>query len=621
MSEIVDDFEKKAKFKDEDEADVIREQLEELVSNILVQVERRDARFHATLVQSGSVYEGVKVHQPDEFDFMIRINALNNGPLFHPCDKGDGHVKLTLNDDEWKEFKDEQGFFSPNRLSFYFKKLVNEALSDTEIPQGLSIKLADPNLIEGPWGAVYSNVLGDSSNEDSSSDVLYSETHGPATTLKIKWNGGGSYKNLEVSVDLTLILDYHISKLPIQLPRLPQSVQDCLQRSGFHVVPSGFDIWRISFSVAEKEILCSSPGGFKGCYRVLKIVRDITSARLGLDSALVPSYMIKTVLLTRLFTEGCRWEKEFWSQEINNTLKIMLQGMEKMEIQSFFIPQYNLLTKGDHDNRLRRYVLEDMLNQVGDLKIMHTLEEVEEAKQQIAVLQMIDVLEFVFTSSFIRNDPPVAIWSKMFINIGKAPDPGFFGYFWEQFTNLDSTDLDKNAYRTLISLWSLLEEFFKRLLSSLQGEVRVLAHKFYIRTCEKKQRFELKHQITTERTVEQASVHQFFYEEFVRHSVDRCDDENSYSYWSSIHKEISPTYRSTGVFQDVVDVTLAEGRDKGLAMFKQRLQQYLALFPEPCLMDLVVSYIGQMIYYGRDKMKRKLEYITISDHATELDLD
>lgn len=108
----------------------------------------------------------------------------------------------------------EQGFFSPNRLSFYFKKLVNEAVSDTEIPQGLSIKLADPDLIEGPWGAVYSNVLGDSSNEDSSSDVLYSETHGPATTLKIKWNGGESYKDLEVSVDLTLILDLPHIKAP-----------------------------------------------------------------------------------------------------------------------------------------------------------------------------------------------------------------------------------------------------------------------------------------------------------------------------------------------------------------------------------------------------------------------
>ena len=139
MSEIVEYFEGKARFTDKNEADVIRQKLENLVNNIQVQVEKRDERFQSSLLQSGSVYEGVKVHEPDEFDFMVIINSLTKKPLFYPCEKGDGYVKIALEEDEWKEFKDEQGFFSPNLLSRHFKKLVNEFLSDTEVPEGLSI--------------------------------------------------------------------------------------------------------------------------------------------------------------------------------------------------------------------------------------------------------------------------------------------------------------------------------------------------------------------------------------------------------------------------------------------------------------------------------------------------
>ena len=82
---------------------------------------------------------------------------------------------------------------------------------------------------------------------------MYSETHGPATTLTIYWQGGNSYKNLAVSVDLTLTLDYQKSKLPVQLTKPSQKVNPVLQKCGFHVaVPAGFDSWRVSFSMVEK---------------------------------------------------------------------------------------------------------------------------------------------------------------------------------------------------------------------------------------------------------------------------------------------------------------------------------------------------------------------------------
>ena len=421
-----------------------RLKLERLVNNILAQVEERDKRFQSTLIQSGSVYEGVKVHQPDEFDFMVRINSLTNKPLFYPCEKGDGYVKIALEEDEWKEFKDDQGFFSPNLLSRHFKKLVNESLSDTDVPEGLRIQRASQDLLDSSWGPVYSNLLGNSSGQDNPSGVMYSETHGPATTLYIIWQGGSSYKNLEVTVDLTLTLECPISKLPVQLPKLPQSVVKCLQRSGFLVVPSGFDIWRISFSMAEKELLCCSHDGFKACYRVLKIMRNTISERLGLEPSLVPSYVFKSVLLSQLFTAGHSWEQEVWSQQIGNALEVILQGIMCEKIHSFFIQGYNLLSTTDHENKLRQCIVEKMLNRVRGLQMKHTPEDDTEAKQQIRVLKMIDLLDYVVSSTLGGNDP-TAVWNKMFVSIDNIPESHKFGGFWNQFTDLNSTVLDEDA--------------------------------------------------------------------------------------------------------------------------------------------------------------------------------
>jgi len=199
MSEIVERFEKKAKFEDDSEAVLIREKLERFVANILAEVEKRDKRFQSTLIQSGSVYEGMKVRRPDEFDFMIRIDSLADKPLFHPCDKGEGYTKLILKEQKWEEFNDGEGFFNPNLLSRFFKKLVNASLSDAELPEGLAIQQVNQELFRKTWWPVFSDILGKSDGQESSSGVMYSETHGPATTLYIQWQlilqGSNSYRN------------------------------------------------------------------------------------------------------------------------------------------------------------------------------------------------------------------------------------------------------------------------------------------------------------------------------------------------------------------------------------------------------------------------------------------
>ena len=615
MHEVIEDFKKKASFKDETEANVIREKLEKLVNNILVEVEKRDKRFQTTLIQSGSVYEGVKVYRPDEFDFMIRINSLSNKPSFHPCDKGDGYVKMTMEDKDWIEFKDERGFYSPNKLSRYFKKLINESLRDTKVPEGLAIKTADDNLLEGPWGPVYLDVLGVSKIEDKPSSVMYSETHGPAITLYIRWDGGSNYSDLTVSVDLTLSLEFDISKIPVKLSQLPQTVEQELQMTGFHVVPAGFDTWRISFSMIEKQLLSRSPDGFKTCYRVLKIMRDTISAQLGLDASLVPSYIFKTVLLSQLFIRGVDfWKKERLPGAIEQVLQIVTQGVARLQINSFFLSRYNLISKSDHENKLKQCILEEMLNITRGLEMKYTREDVKEIKRKVRVLELVDLLEYI-TLTAVGGKDPTELWNKMFVNIGTIPESRKFGWFWNQVSDLNNTSLDEEAYKILCEMWSLVEVAIGQLRSSLKGDLSLLALKFHVRLCEKKKEFEKTHNVQQGRVIKKMSVHQLAQEMFEDIFDSYVDEEHSS--WSNLHRAIPSNWKPLSLLKEVANETVNAGSEKGLALFKHRLHDLLKIFSESALISLSVSFVGQIIYYAQDDLRRKLEYITIP----ELDLD
>ena len=614
MSHIVENFEERAKFIDESEAELIREKLEILVSNILTQVEKRDSRFQSTLVKSGSVYEGTKVCEPDEFDFMIRLNSLTNTPFLHPCDKGDGYVKLSLESREWEDFKDADGFFSPNLLSRFFKRLVSKSLDDIKVPEGLAVFRTRPSLSKATWWPVYADLLGNS-GEESQSGAMYSENHGPATTLYVQWQGGSSYQDLKISVDLTLSIDYPISKLPAPLSEIPLAeANSILQRCGFHVVPAGFDSWRISFSMVEKEVLATSPDGLKQCYRVLKIVRDVVSKKLGWDPSLVPSYVFKSVLLSQLFTNGHRWEKELRSQTIIELLDHVMQGVEAEKIQSCFLRRYNLLSPSDHENKLRQCLLEEMLCLIRGMEMVFSEEKARERRRQIRVLQMIDVLDYMI-SCILRGTNPSVVWNKVFVNISNVPNSRKHGWFMNELTDLNCTELSKEAYYKLVQLWSPTEDFFRKLLIKLKGEQNLLAQKFKIFLFKKKENFERQHMRLTENDVEKVSAHQYVFD-WMDDFVD-CYIEDDNSTLPNLHKAIRPEFTSSGFFQGVAEVATIEGSSKGLALLKHRLKGGLFMVPEEFLMDGVVDYVIHIIVRAKGVLKLKLEHISIP----ELDLD
>ena len=635
MSYIVERFEEKAKFTNESEAELIREKLEILVNNIVTQMEKHDSRFQSTLVKSGSVYEGTKVCEPNEFDFMVKITPLTDKPsiLQSSCARDDGYVQLSLEEDQWKDFRDEKGFFSPYSLSRYFKKLIMESISDVETPEGLSIYRAPQDESEGRLWLLYRGILCDN-GEENAAGVTYSETHGPSTTLNIHWKGVKPYDNLEVNVDLTPSIDLPISSLPVQpitdvRPEVQPKLQGILQKTGFHVVPAGFDEWRISFSKAEKEILATSPDGFKACYKVLKVLRDDVSEKLRLRTSLFPSYLFKTVLLSQLFTKDVHaWEKEFRSQMIIDVLELVLQAIKQEKLPSFFIPSSLLLSKA-HENRLRECLVEDMLNEVKGFKMANSLMDVEEKKQQVKILQLIELLEYIF-SCVKDEENPTNVWKMMFANIDSVPGSRTasekFDVSWIDIIDVTVTELRPAAYRNLKKIWNILEAFVPRLLASLGDDETQLAQIYQFFILEKMKRFEAEQPHLSKEEVPQIRACELVSDWIFVHVVEKYMD-NDNTTLSSTHKILPPEFclPDDSPFQEIADIAMEKGSKEALAIFEKVLNEYLSGIPEESIIKAIVYFIKETFLHSKEALKLELDHITIPEQkpisCAELDLD
>ena len=228
---------------------------------------------------------------------------------------------------------------------------------------------------------------------------------------------------------------------------------------------------------------------------------------------------------------------------------------------------------------------------------------------------MVDVLDYMI-SSFLRGKNLSVVWNKVFVNINNVPNARKHGWFTNELTDLNCTELSEKAYFKLIQIWNFTEDFFRKLLISLKGELNLLAQKFKILLFMKKENFERQHMRLTENEVEKVSLHQFALE-FIDDSFVDCYVEDENSTLPNLHKAIRPEFKSSGFFQGVAEVATREGSSRGLARLKQQLEKYLFMVPEEYLMDGIVDYVRHIIVHAKEVLKLKLEHVSIP----ELDLD
>ena len=249
----------------------------------------------------------------------------------------------------------------------------------------------------------------------------------------------------------------------------------------------------------------------------------------------------------------------------------------------------------------------------------HTREEVRETKRQIRLLEVVNVLEFLVSETLGGKDL-TALWNKLFVNIDDVPTDETYeeGKFKVQITDLDRLDLDEDVYVRLIQEWSALEYLFDQLIAALPEDLKNLARKFYIRTWDKRKKFERQHKGALANQIKQITIHEAACQYIMEYSENYLDGKGSAAKcYSNLLKAIPPGYTSPGFLQDVADITLKDGSERGRVVFRERLLKYMSSVPESVLISLLAGFISQIFVHGQKVLRRKLDYIKLP----ELDLD
>ena len=220
------------------EIENMKRSIEEFMSKWAKKIAEIDDRFKGTLLHSGSVYEGTKVGDPDEFDYMLCLDGLAQicSIIFDEDTKYDEVVVHKSVDESrrYEELFDGEQLESGKVMSVFVEvaKRALTVLDLTSVAREMYVEgLTEHTLVEDTWtlaGTVTCN-------------------------LKFKWTGL-YYKQLVITVDLVPAIPLH------HWPQIAREASSLLTEDiksrGCHLVPkSGY--WRLSFSLAEKLIMGS----------------------------------------------------------------------------------------------------------------------------------------------------------------------------------------------------------------------------------------------------------------------------------------------------------------------------------------------------------------------------
>ena len=236
------------------EVDRIRQSVEEFMTKWAEEIAKIDKRFKGNLIPSGSVYDGTRVGDPNEFDYMLLLEDLGR------------MCSVTFDEDTlynevviYKKFNESgvyEDFFDGDQLdsSSVMTKFVNEAR------QALA-RLADhtPAPLE-----IYIVGL----TEDTLVENTWTLTGTVTCNLELKW-AGLHYKHLIITVDLVPAIP--VPHWPLIARKTSRLLTDDIKSRGCHLVPKD-GYWRLSFSLPESLIMAGLSQEQKCAFIGAKIV-------------------------------------------------------------------------------------------------------------------------------------------------------------------------------------------------------------------------------------------------------------------------------------------------------------------------------------------------------------
>ncbi|XP_040906605.1 cyclic GMP-AMP synthase [Toxotes jaculatrix] len=331
----------KLKIKRNDKANAA-EVINEIIKNIITHLKQNTECFkEVEPLRTGSYYENVKISNPDEFDIMLAvpvdrvdINPFGEDGAFYS-------VALKRGNSPLKKFQ-ESSTLSASKMLKKFREEVKKCVKESK-------------------------------DEYQEWEVTRKKKGCPAVTLTT------SVQSVTTSLDVVLCLMVRSSwpaftKEGFKIESwLGTKVKQEYKRQPYYLVPKyegkgtveqdGVlvkDVWRVSFSHVEKDILmnhgsektCCERNGERCCRKdCLKLLKHLLSLLKEMDHSFDKfcSYHAKTTLLHACCsrTRDSDWRTSSLSQCFQQLLKDFVGHLEKGVLPNFFIPDQNLLSGPD----------------------------------------------------------------------------------------------------------------------------------------------------------------------------------------------------------------------------------------------------------------------------------
>lgn len=346
-----------AKLPDNEETVGVQKAIEEAVSALIRSVGEQDARFLGKIEPSGSFYEGTKILQPDEFDFVVTLSRLAEFCDIAYRDGGKPHVLVRFcpceKDDMWHSWVD----FCQEMSNVEIVDPITGTYSIIDGPflylDGSTLKQRFYCLLREAFKSVTwpENLKFVSSTGFAFDKIGLSGATQAAVSEKLDflWRG-----NLKVSVDLALAIEFNgWPSLPGLFDELlveghpAYSLKMDMKNSGFHAVPKLGVIWRISWSRAETAILnyiFNRNEQAAISYRVAKMIKEthfvevIEQSSSNFPVRICESYTIKHLLMylwlsnsssSECLAKGC-------GEMLLDLLKLLVDGLKTGHCKQVF---------------------------------------------------------------------------------------------------------------------------------------------------------------------------------------------------------------------------------------------------------------------------------------------
>ena len=232
-----------------EEVHEIQVAIENFIQRLALTMAEIDGRFQGTLLKSGSWYEGTKVEDPNEFDFMLCLKEFEK---FCSVEIKQDQVDGIIVSRKDKTSENFDAFFRNNELQ------------STDLMESF-VLVAKRALSRLRYESNCRNLQVQGITEHSLIDATWLLPGTATCELKFTWTGP-RYKQLIITTDLVPAIYAGL------LPRSSSltSVAQELREIGCHVVSKSGN-WRLSFSLAEKLIFDRLQSESKEAYIRAKI--------------------------------------------------------------------------------------------------------------------------------------------------------------------------------------------------------------------------------------------------------------------------------------------------------------------------------------------------------------